>query len=74
MFYLMLFSRDLRVILFYFFIFSAIGYVLIGNGLYDEAIKHFSVLLQVGSASVLLSINTALINCLLSFCILPLLF
>uniref|UniRef100_A0A668AAF4 Tetratricopeptide repeat domain 13 n=1 Tax=Myripristis murdjan TaxID=586833 RepID=A0A668AAF4_9TELE len=24
----------------------AIGYVLIGNGLYDEAIKHFSVLLQ----------------------------
>uniref|UniRef100_A0A8C2JNJ5 Tetratricopeptide repeat domain 13 n=1 Tax=Cyprinus carpio TaxID=7962 RepID=A0A8C2JNJ5_CYPCA len=25
----------------------AIGYVLIGNGLYDEAIKHFSLLLQV---------------------------
>ncbi|CAK6978577.1 tetratricopeptide repeat protein 13, partial [Scomber scombrus] len=24
----------------------AIGYVLIGNGLYDEAIKHFSLLLQ----------------------------
>lgn len=26
---------------------AAIGYVLIGNGLYDEAIKHFSLLLQV---------------------------
>uniref|UniRef100_A0A8C8GPU6 Tetratricopeptide repeat domain 13 n=1 Tax=Oncorhynchus tshawytscha TaxID=74940 RepID=A0A8C8GPU6_ONCTS len=26
----------------------AIGYVLIGNGLYDEAIKHFSLLLQGG--------------------------
>lgn len=26
---------------------SAIGYVLIGNGLYDEAVKHFSLLLQV---------------------------
>uniref|UniRef100_A0A8C7QIK3 Tetratricopeptide repeat domain 13 n=1 Tax=Oncorhynchus mykiss TaxID=8022 RepID=A0A8C7QIK3_ONCMY len=25
----------------------AIGYVLIGNGLYDEAIKHFSLLLQI---------------------------
>uniref|UniRef100_A0A8D3DS23 Tetratricopeptide repeat domain 13 n=1 Tax=Scophthalmus maximus TaxID=52904 RepID=A0A8D3DS23_SCOMX len=25
---------------------AAIGYVLIGNGLYDEAIKHFSLLLQ----------------------------
>lgn len=28
-------------------VFAAIGYVLIGNGLYDEAIKHFSLLLQV---------------------------
>ena len=26
---------------------AAIGYVLIGNGLYDESIKHFSLLLQV---------------------------
>uniref|UniRef100_A0A8D2ZRI8 Tetratricopeptide repeat domain 13 n=1 Tax=Scophthalmus maximus TaxID=52904 RepID=A0A8D2ZRI8_SCOMX len=26
---------------------AAIGYVLIGNGLYDEAIKHFSLLLQI---------------------------
>lgn len=26
---------------------AAIGYVLIGNGLYEEAIKHFSLLLQV---------------------------
>uniref|UniRef100_A0A3P8Z5T7 Tetratricopeptide repeat domain 13 n=1 Tax=Esox lucius TaxID=8010 RepID=A0A3P8Z5T7_ESOLU len=25
----------------------AIGYVLIGNGLYDEAVKHFSLLLQI---------------------------
>lgn len=32
---------------FFFIALSAIGYVLIGNGLYDEAIKHFSLLLQV---------------------------
>lgn len=31
----------------FFFFTPAIGYVLIGNGLYDEAIKHFSLLLQV---------------------------
>lgn len=30
-----------------FSVIAAIGYVLIGNGLYDEAIKHFSLLLQV---------------------------
>lgn len=29
------------------FVLPAIGYVLIGNGLYDEAIKHFSLILQV---------------------------
>lgn len=28
-------------------VFSAIGYVLVGNSLFDEAIKHFSLLLQV---------------------------
>lgn len=27
--------------------FVAIAYVLIGNGLYDEAIRHFSTMLQV---------------------------
>lgn len=32
----------------HFLFIAAIGYVLIGNGLYDEAIKHFSLLLQVG--------------------------
>lgn len=35
------------VTFFFFFYTAAIGYVLIGNGLFDEAIKHFSLLLQV---------------------------
>lgn len=29
------------------FCFTAIAYVLIGSGLYDEAIRHFSTMLQV---------------------------
>lgn len=36
---------------------AAIGYVLIGNGLYDESIKHFSLLLQVSFAASLLLIH-----------------
>lgn len=41
---LFLFSELAMII---FSVIAAIGYVLIGNGLYDEAIKHFSLLLQV---------------------------
>lgn len=48
----LIYAEQINMILPFFFIIicsvvAAIGYVLIGNGLYDEAIKHFSLLLQV---------------------------
>lgn len=43
----LVYAQDLLSLTFFFFCTPAIGYVLIGNGLYDEAIKHFSLLLQV---------------------------
>lgn len=40
-------AAKIQLFIITFSVIAAIGYVLIGNGLYDEAIKHFSLLLQV---------------------------
>lgn len=59
-------AAKIQLFIITFSVIAAIGYVLIGNGLYDEAIKHFSLLLQVcvsihvtkyGSCKNYLSVN-----------------